>query len=170
MRKAESRRPHGTGFHEARMAVKYLDERTYEAGDVIFSEGDTTTEMFIVQEGKVVVTKNVAGRDVFLATMERGDFFGEMALLDSQPRHATCSALVPTRLLAIRSGELLMKLRRDPTFALEMLVNMSRRIRYLDDHVAQLMSDQMLSRQQLDKVIARSEYQTGKFPVLKAQS
>ena len=148
------------------MAIKYLDERTYETGDVIFSEGDHSSEMFIIQEGKVAVTKTVAGREVFLATMERGDFFGEMALLDSQPRHATCSALMPTRLLAIRSGELLIKLRRDPTFALEMLVNMSRRIRYLDDHVAKLMEDQMLSRQQLDKLIARSEYQTQRIPVL----
>jgi CRP-like cAMP-binding protein len=152
------------------MPVKYLDERMYDTGDVIFSEGDRSSEMFIVQEGKVAVTKKVAGREVFLATMERGDFFGEMALLDSQPRHATCSALMPTRLLAIRSGELLIKLRRDPTFALEMLVHMSRRIRYLDDHVAQLMEDQMLSRQQLDKVIARSEYRTQRLPALKAGS
>ena len=152
------------------MADKYLDERAYDTGDVIFAEGDHSSEMFIVQEGKVAVTKSVAGREIFLATMERGDFFGEMALLDAQPRHATCSALMPTRLLAIRSGELLIKLRRDPTFALEMLVNMSRRIRYLDDHVAKLMEDQMLSRPQLDKVIARSEYQTQRIPALKANS
>ena len=56
------------------MADKYLDERTYEPGDVIFSEGDAGTEMFIVQEGKAVITKNVAGRDVFLAVLERGEF------------------------------------------------------------------------------------------------
>ena len=140
------------------MSTDYLDERTYETGDVIFSEGDTDSEMFIVQEGKVVVTKKVAGADVFLAMLDRGDFFGEMALLDSRPRHATCSALVPTRLLAIRSGELLMKLRRDPTFALEMLKNMSRRIRYLDDQMTKLMEDEMMSRQQFSKLLAKSEY------------
>jgi CRP/FNR family cyclic AMP-dependent transcriptional regulator len=143
------------------MASKYLDERTYEPGDVIFAEGDTSTEMFIVQDGKVVITKNVAGREVFLALLERGDFFGEMALLDSQPRHATCSALVRTRVVAIKSGELLMKLRRDPTLALEMLQTMSRRIRYLDDQLVELIQKQAPSRSVLDKLIAKSEYHVG---------
>jgi CRP/FNR family transcriptional regulator, cyclic AMP receptor protein len=141
------------------MSTTYLDRRFYDIGDVIFTEGDTSSEMFIVQEGRVAVTKDVAGREVFLAMLERGDFFGEMALLDSQPRHATCYAMAPTLLLAIKSGELLIKLRRDPTFALEMLQAMSRRIRYLDDHVTKLMEDQMLSRQEIAKALARSEYQ-----------
>jgi CRP/FNR family cyclic AMP-dependent transcriptional regulator len=140
------------------MPHKYLDDRVYEPGDVIFAEGDTGNEMFIIQEGKVVVTKKVAGADVFLAMLERGDFFGEMALLDSRPRHATCMALVRTRLIAIKSGELLIKLRRDPTLALEMLQTMSRRMRFLDDQLAELMQNEMLSRQQVDKLLAKSEY------------
>jgi CRP-like cAMP-binding protein len=140
------------------MAVKYLDERTYEPGEIIFGEGDTSTEMFIIQEGRVVVTKQVAGSDVYLATLERGDFFGEMALLDSQPRHATCAAVERTRLIAIKSGELLMKLRRDPTFALEMLQTMSRRIRLLDDKLADLMQSEAASLQQIAKLRAESEY------------
>ena len=49
------------------MAEHYLDERTYRTGDVICAEGDTTTEMFIIQEGKVGVTKKVAGRETFIA-------------------------------------------------------------------------------------------------------
>jgi CRP-like cAMP-binding protein len=141
------------------MSTTYLDRRFYDIGDVIFTEGDTSSEMFIVQEGRVAVTKDVAGREVFLAMLERGDFFGEMALLDSRPRHATCYALAPTLLLAIKSGDLLMKLRRDPTFALEMLQAMSRRIRSLDDHVTRLMEDQMLSREEIAKALAKSEYQ-----------
>src|ERR1700681_2201625 len=121
------------------MADKYVDERTYETGDVVFAEGDPGSEMFIVSEGKVVITKQVAGREVVLTAQDRGDFFGEMALLNSSSRHATCVALVPTRLLAIKSGELLMKLRRDPTFALEMLQQMSRRVSYLEEQIARLM-------------------------------
>ena len=141
------------------MSTTYLDRRFFDVGDVIFSEGDTSSDMFIVQEGKVAVTKDVAGHEVFLAVLERGDFFGEMALLDGQPRHATCYALQPTLLLAIKSGELLIKLRRDPTFAMEMLQAMSRRIRALDDQVMKLMEDQVLSRQELSKAMAKSEYQ-----------
>jgi CRP-like cAMP-binding protein len=141
------------------MAERYLDQRIYAAGEVIFSEGDSTTEMYLIQDGKVVVTKKVEGRDVFLATLERGEFFGEMALLDSQPRTATVTALLRTSLIALKSGELLVKLRRDPTLALEMLQVMSRRIRFLDDQLAELMKREMLSQQQLDKLVAKSEYQ-----------
>ena len=140
------------------MDAKYLDQRTYDTGDVIFTEGEAGSEMFIVQEGTVVITKRVAGRDVFVAALERGDFFGEMSLLNSQPRHSTCVALAPTKLLAIRSGELLMKLRRDPTFALEMLQQMSRRIAYLEEQVAGLMEHELASRQELARILATSEY------------
>ena len=140
------------------MSGKYLDERTYNTGDIIFAEGDQGSEMFIVQEGKVVVTHNVAGMDVFLATLERGDFFGEMALLESLPRSATCRAMTATRLIAIRTGELLMKIRRDPTFAFEMLQHMSRRIRYLDEEIAAVMEKEKISREELARVLATSEY------------
>jgi CRP-like cAMP-binding protein len=140
------------------MATAFLDERTYNSGDIVFAEGDKGTEMFIVQEGKVVVTRKVAGADVFLATLERGDFFGEMALLESLPRSATCRALGNTRLLAIRSGELLMKIRRDPTFAVEMLQHMSRRIRYLDEQIAEAMESEKVSREELERARAGSEY------------
>jgi CRP-like cAMP-binding protein len=140
------------------MAVKYLDDRTYEPGEVIFAEGDTSTEMFIISEGRVVVTKKVAGSDVFLATLERGDFFGEMALLDSQPRNATCAAVERTRLIAIKSGELLMKLRRDPTFALEMLQTMSRRLRLLNEQVGALLLSEAESAEELARLRGRAEY------------
>jgi CRP/FNR family cyclic AMP-dependent transcriptional regulator len=140
------------------MATSFLDERTYNSGDLVFSEGEKGTEMFIVQEGKVVVTKQIAGAEVFLATMERGDFFGEMALLESLPRSATCRALGATRLLAIRTGELLMKIRRDPTFAFEMLQHMSRRIRFLDEQMGQVMESEKLSRDELDQLRAGAEY------------
>lgn len=140
------------------MASKYLDERVYEPGDTIFTEGETGTEMFVVQDGQVAITKTVEGREMLLTKLKRGDFFGEMALLDSRPRNATCRAIVRTHVVAIKSGELLIKLRRDPTFALEMLQTMSRRIRHLDDQLVELIRREQPSQAQLDTLIARSEY------------
>jgi CRP-like cAMP-binding protein len=81
-----------------------------------------------------------------------------MALLGSAPRHGTCVALVPTRLVAIKSGELLLKLRRDPTFALEMLQQMSRRISYLEQEITKLMEDELASRQELSRILGKAEY------------
>ena len=117
----------------------FEDEREFEDGELVVAEGDAGTEMFIIQEGRVAVTKKVGDADVQLAILERGDFFGEMSLLESLPRSATVRAVGKTRLLAVRSGELLMKIRRDPTFAFEMLQHMSKRIRFLDEELVRLM-------------------------------
>ena len=143
------------------MAADYLDERSYTTGEVVFTEGDPGAEMFIVQQGRVALTRRVAGRDVFLAVAERGDFFGEMALFAPQPRNASCHALEPSRLLALRSGELLIKLRRDPTFAFEMLQQMSLRLAYLETSIAEIMERELESRQAFDRVRAKAEYHMG---------
>ena len=113
---------------------------TFEDGEVIVVEGEHGREMFVIQEGRVEVTKRVDGREERLATLERGEFFGEMSLLEGLPRHATVRALGRVRLLVIEPGSLLLRIRRDPTFAFEMLQHMSRRIRDLDDRLLALLA------------------------------
>ena len=142
------------------MAVRYLDERVYATGDVVFAEGETSNEMFIVQEGAVALTKTVSGREIFIGTLERGDFFGEMSMLTGAPRHATCVAMSPTRLLAIRSGELLLMLRRDPTLALEMVAQMRRRMTYLEALLVGLTEHNLEVRRELLKVMAKAEFRS----------
>ena len=70
-----------------------------------------------------------------LGVLRRGDFFGEMSLLESYPREATARAVGETRLVVLSQGGLLLRLRRDPTFCLEMLHRLSGRLR---DHNARL--------------------------------
>ena len=110
----------------------------YRDGEVIVPEGDTSRVMFVVLEGGAVVTKKAAGRDIVLATLGRGAFFGEMSLLESLPRSATVRALGDTRVLVINPAGLLLKIRRDPTFAVEMLQQLSRRLRRMDEALAAL--------------------------------
>ena len=54
----------------------------YESGDRIFAEGDLGTEMYVFQAGRVEVTQEVEGEQQVLAVLEKGDFFGEMAILE----------------------------------------------------------------------------------------
>ncbi|MDX1429142.1 MAG: cyclic nucleotide-binding domain-containing protein [Rhodothermales bacterium] len=115
-------------------------KEVYQPGDIIVREGEETREMFVIQEGEVVVTKNVAGKELELARLGRGSFFGEMSLLESMPRNATVKASVKTRLLVIKPGSLLLTIRRDPTFAFEMLQHMSRRIRDIDERLVEIIS------------------------------
>lgn len=103
-----------------------------EPGDIVFSAGEPSHEMYIVQYGEIAITKEINGREVVVYSHDKTDFFGELGLLEDLPRSATARAAVPTRLLVIYSGALLNKIRRDPTFAVEMLKRMSNRFRELD--------------------------------------
>jgi hypothetical protein len=60
--------------------------------------------------------------------------------------------------VAIRAGELLMKFRRDPTFAFEMLQRMSSRVRHLDEQVLQLMQSDQITRKELQELSLRTEF------------
>jgi CRP-like cAMP-binding protein len=67
-------------------------ERFYPQNTMIFCESQTGNDMFIIQEGKVKITKVVNGNEVILAVLKKGDFFGEMALLENKPRSASAIA------------------------------------------------------------------------------
>jgi CRP-like cAMP-binding protein len=111
-------------------------EKTFEDGEIIVHEDETTREMYVIQEGAVEVSKKSGDGEIILGKLERGDFFGEMALLESLPRSGTVRAIGRTRLLIIHAGGFLLKVRRDPTFAFEMLQKLSHRIRVLDEKLA----------------------------------
>jgi CRP-like cAMP-binding protein len=64
----------------------------FEAGETIFKENDLGTEMYIVHEGRVEILKDLSGEQRSLAVLEKGDFFGEMAILEDLPRTATARA------------------------------------------------------------------------------
>ena len=71
-----------------------LFEKTYQEGQVLFEEGDIGRALFIVETGSVELAKRGRdGQDQQLAVAQPGDFFGEMALLEEQPRSATARAL-----------------------------------------------------------------------------
>ncbi len=104
----------------------------FSDGETIFTEGEESREMYIVQSGEVQITKRFSSGEIKLATIAKGDFVGEMALLESLPRSATAKSVGKTRLVVLQSGGLLLKIRRDPTFAFEMLQRLSHRIRHSD--------------------------------------
>lgn len=73
--------------------------RSYPTGHVILQEGETGEEFYLVKSGTVRVSTSQAGSDVGLANLQRGGFFGEVAVLSGQPRTATVTALEPVELV-----------------------------------------------------------------------
>jgi len=119
-------------WHDGAMAqARFPHEKviTVSDGEVIFEEGDNDREMFIIQSGEVEIVRNTLAGKVIITTLERGAFFGEMALLESLPRSATARSKGETRLVVVQPGGFLVKLRRDPTFAFELMQQLSRRLR-----------------------------------------
>ncbi|MBO5137460.1 MAG: cyclic nucleotide-binding domain-containing protein [Spirochaetaceae bacterium] len=75
--------------------------RSYPKGTMIFAECQSGQDMFIIQEGQVKITKVVDNNEVILAVLKKGDFFGEMALLEDKPRSASAIAFESCKLMVI---------------------------------------------------------------------
>jgi Cyclic nucleotide-binding domain/FHA domain len=105
----------------------------YRDGDYIFREGDLGTEMYIIHEGKIEILNDVGGKDTVLAVLEKGDFFGEMSVLEDMPRAASARALSETRLLQINGSTFDQMLRDTPEIAVRMMRKLSRRLRETDE-------------------------------------
>ena len=110
-------------------------ERDYADAELICKEGESSSEMFVIQSGSVRIFKSTAKGDLELALLTRGDFFGEMSVLEGLPRDANACAVGPTRVLVMSTGALLVRLRRDPTFAFELLHRLSGRVRALNSRL-----------------------------------
>ena len=100
----------------------------YEKGAEIFRQGDPGDTMYVIQYGAVEVIQKNAGKENVLALLEKGDFFGEMALIDNQPRSASIRTLCRSRLLELSRSSLLSRLKNDPGIALNLLKILSKRI------------------------------------------
>jgi CRP-like cAMP-binding protein len=101
----------------------------FEQGHVLFHEGDSGEEMYIIQSGRVAIKKKVKDGEATLAVLERGDFFGEMAMLERQPRSAAAEMVEGGDLIVI-SGEVFGDMiKANPEIAVRMLRKYSIRLR-----------------------------------------
>jgi len=106
--------------------------RRFSGGDVIFREGDLGTEMYVVHQGRVEILRTIDEERVRIALLEKGDFFGEMSLLEELPRTATARALEETTLIEINGALFDRMLRRNPEIGVRIMRKLSRRLREVD--------------------------------------
>ena len=107
-----------------------LRSRKYARGEVIFLTGDPGINLCIIESGRVklTLTSPDLGREVALDHLGPGDVFGELALLDGEPRSADAIAVEPTRLLLLGRDDFRAFLTSHPTAAIDLLADMSRRL------------------------------------------
>ncbi len=115
--------------------------RFFNQGDVIFRENDESVEMFIIIQGMVEIRKSTGqSSNKILATLQKGDMFGEMAIIEKQPRSATAVAVQPTRVLVLNEKLYDNMLGSNPDFARKMNRVLSERIRRADAIIQNIMS------------------------------
>ncbi|MEO8195176.1 MAG: cyclic nucleotide-binding domain-containing protein [Thermoanaerobaculia bacterium] len=104
----------------------------FAPGEFIFNEGDLGMEMYIIHEGKIEILKQIQTEQRQLAVLEKGDFFGEMSILEDLPRTAAARAIGEVKLLLINGATFDQMLRTNPEIAVRMMRKLSRRLRETD--------------------------------------
>jgi CRP-like cAMP-binding protein len=117
-------------------------------GAVIFEEGASGREMFILLEGEVeILRQSRRGHEARMALLGPGDWFGEMSILDVLPRSATARVVAPAKLLRLSAKELDALYRRDVRAYALLVLNIareiSRRLRVADGLLAELVGNLM---------------------------
>ena len=111
----------------------------FENGNYIFLEDSEGEQCFFVLEGSVKVTRlSKDGREVILAMLNEGDFFGEMSLLDGESRSANVIALEKTKVLTLDRNDFISVVNDYPQIAVQLLKELARRLRKSDRQIASL--------------------------------
>src|SRR6266705_6470691 len=111
-----------------------LESLDCKADAVLFRAGDEGDAMYLIEEGKVrICVRAKDGHEVTLTELHRGDFFGEMALLDGKPRSADARVAEDARLAVLSREHFLSFVSSNPNVALEMLTALANRLRHTDE-------------------------------------
>ena len=102
-----------------------IDAQSFKAGSVIFREGDEARELFVIKSGQVRI--QIGNRTV--TELVADSIFGEMALIDNEPRSATAIALTDIELVAVSEKQFLFLVSQTPYFALKVMRVLAQRLR-----------------------------------------
>src|SRR3954466_12826277 len=119
------------------MAVHFDDlamhQIAFPKGKVLFKQGDKGDAAYIVQTGAVGIYREASGRKIPLATVRRGELFGEMAVIDGTPRLATAFALEDSALMVIPIEVMVEKLKKSDSFIRALIHMLMNNLRHVHD-------------------------------------
>jgi CRP/FNR family transcriptional regulator, cyclic AMP receptor protein len=118
---------------ERALLAAQLEEETFPAGTNIFRKGEPGNAIYIVASGEVeIFVEDTTGGRIVFETAKSGDFFGELSLLDGDPRSASARAISDARTLKVDRGDLQTLFGRHPAAAMDILAVIGRRLREAD--------------------------------------
>ena len=117
----------------------HVHTRTYKKGNIILFEEDPGDSLFIINEGRVKITRlSEEGKEVILSILGEGEFFGEMSLLDGESRSANVIALSDSEVFILKREDFLKIVKTNPQIAISLLEELARRIRKSDQQIEYL--------------------------------
>jgi len=122
-------------------------------GTTLFAEGDPGKEMYFIQQGRVRIEKDIDGKIEVLATMEKGDFFGEMAIIEDIVRTASAIVEEDAKLLKIDRDNFEKLLQSNIEIAVRMIKKYASRLRQSNDRLTELVKDRKKVDQEIESIL-----------------
>ena len=116
------------------------------AGTIIFREGETGREMYVIQSGKINITKKIRDVEKVLATIGPGDFFGEMSTLNNKPRSASAVVVESAKLLVVEPKMFESMIRNNVEIAIRIIKMLAKRLQDADHQIENLLLKDANSR------------------------
>ena len=113
----------------SRASISFGRQLKFEPKAIIFSEGVPGTEMYVIVSGRVRIFIGTGDRSMTMARLKKGDFFGEMSLLEELPRSASAEAEDTVELVALSKKDFLFMIQQHPEIAMKILGKFSSRLR-----------------------------------------
>jgi CRP/FNR family transcriptional regulator len=136
--------------------------RRFEAGEVVFREGDESNSCYIVRSGRArAVREHPDGRSITLANFGPGEIFGELAMFDNERRSTTVEAVERTEAIAILGGDMRRLLRQHPDISVKLLSALGRRLREANERLARQSFQTVQSRvaSVLSQMVAAAQHE-----------
>ncbi len=113
--------------------------KLFPAGTVLFNEGDSGQEMYIIQSGLVQITRKVGTKETVLADLPAGEFFGEMAIINDKPRSATATAVEDSMMLVLDSMTFEAMIRGSSEIAVRIIKRLAGRLEQANRQIEMLL-------------------------------
>jgi CRP-like cAMP-binding protein len=127
----------GVDSRELHLISAQMTEQSYDAGAVVFQEGDVGDRLFVILTGTMHVYVEREGKTITYALMRAGECFGEMALIEDAPRSATIRAEAPAHCLTLSKQDFLHLIQRHPQIALTIMKSLCQRLRHTNELLQQ---------------------------------
>jgi CRP/FNR family transcriptional regulator, cyclic AMP receptor protein len=117
---------------DIKVVAELTTKKIVQKNTIVISEGDTSSSMYLIKQGKVNVTlTNDEGKEMILSTLQQGDNFGELSLLDDDPRSANVIALEKCEFIVLHKSDFYQLLSQHPAIAISVIKYLCQRVRFI---------------------------------------